>query len=254
MVTSTEIQAYWDEYALYPQIGAVEWGSREFFEQIKEDHDKAYADSNEILNIPSHKGKTVLEICCGVGFDALELAKHGAKVTFISPSPRLIELTRKYFAYQGLDANLKIGNGDELPFQANSFDVVIARGILMFTAHPENVLSEIFRILKPDGEVVAHLHNKYSWYVLLARLSRTNLIHEVIDPPVSWRNSIKDAKRMFRNFSSVRFSYGRFPWLTSKRSGLLAQLYNRIFIPFAKIIPKPIIRPWGYYIIIKAEK
>jgi 2-polyprenyl-3-methyl-5-hydroxy-6-metoxy-1,4-benzoquinol methylase len=254
MVTATEIQAYWDEYALYSQIRGAEWGSRDFFQRIKDDHDKAYGYSNEILNIPSHKGKSILEICCGIGLDTLELAKYGANITFMSPSPKLIELTEKYFTYHGLDANLDIGNAEELPYPANILDVVIARGILMYMPNPRRVLDEIYRVLKPEGEIYAHMHNKYSWYVFLAKLSGSNLVHEKKDPPIHWHNSIRETRMMFKKFSSVKISMGRFPLQRTKRIGMFARLYNDGLIPFTKIIPKRILRPFGYYIIIKATK
>lgn len=254
MVTHHKIQEYWDKYATSIQFNGIEWGSPEFFQRVKEDHDKAYAFSNEILNIPAHKGKSVLEICCGIGLDALELAKTGARVTFISPSPKCIELTRKYFTYHDLDATLEVVNAADLSFQANSFDVVIARGILMFTSHPNRLVEEILRILKPGGELYAHLHNRYSWYVILAKISRTNLVYETEDPPVSNLHTVYEAKQVFKDFSSINIFLDRLPSKTSKRSGVLTKLYNSTFVPLVKLIPNPIIRYSGYYIIIKAIK
>lgn len=254
MLKFSEIQEYWDEYVLITQIRGTEWGSPEFFSRLKEDHDKAFVHSNDILNIPAQKGKSILEIYCGIGLDALELAKHGAIVTFISPSPQCIDLTRKYFAYHNLVVTLGVNNVEELSFHSNFFDVVIARSILMFTPNVKKALEEIQRILKPRGELYAHLHNKHSWYVFLAKISGTKLVHEIRDPPVHNLHSIAEAKKMFQGFSSFDIQLDRYPLRTSKRSGLLTKAYNSAFFPFINSIPKSIMSRFGYYIIIKAVK
>jgi ubiquinone/menaquinone biosynthesis C-methylase UbiE len=249
-----QIAAFWDSYARHLDVAGTQWGSRQFFDGVKRDHDKAYAYSNKILNIPAHRGKSILEVCCGIGVDALELARHGAQVTFISPSPRCIDLTRKYFGYRDVGAVVEVGNTEELHFEANTFDVVIARGILMFTPDPQKMVNEIFRVLKPRGEVYAHLHNRYSWYLLLAKLSGTNLVHEAKDPPIHKLHSIQEAKRMFAKFSSVKVFLDRFPLKTMKRSGIFVRVYNDVFVPLTQLIPKLIMKPFGYYIIVKATK
>jgi ubiquinone/menaquinone biosynthesis C-methylase UbiE len=249
-----EIQEYWDEYASANHFHGIEWGSPKFFQKLKEDHDQAFARSNELLNIPEHKGKSILDIYCGIGTDALELARHGVKVTFISPSPKCIELTKRYFTYNNLPVTVGVGNVEDLPFQSNLFDAVTARGILMFTPNIKQALGEIQRVLKPRGELYAHLHNKYSWYAFLAKISGINLVYERRDPPVHNLHSIADAKRIFQAFSSFEISLDRYPLKTSNRSGVLPKLYNYAFLPFASSVPKSVMRHLGYYIIIKAVK
>jgi ubiquinone/menaquinone biosynthesis C-methylase UbiE len=249
-----EISTFWDSYARHLTVAGTQWGSRQFFEGVKRNHDRAYAYSNHILDIPAQRGKSILEVCCGIGIDALELAKHGAQVTFISPSRGCIDLTRKYFSYHAVEAVVEVGNTEELHFEANIFDVVIARGILMFTPNPGKMVNEIFRVLRPRGEVYAHLHNRYSWYVLLGKLSRTNLVAEVGNPPVAKLHSVAQAREMFKRFSAVHVFLDRYPSKTNGRSGVVAKLYNIGFVPLANMIPPRILRPFGYYIIIKATK
>lgn len=253
MKGQVQLQEYWDRYALGIRADGAEWGSREFFQQVKIDHDQAYGYTNQILNIPVHRGKSVLEICCGIGIDSLELAKHGAEVTFVSPSPKINELTGKYFSYHKQNVTLQVEDAEHLPFPSNSFDVVIARGILMFTPHPERAMNEIHRVLKPNGEVYAHLHNKYSWYALLAKFSLTNFVDAAGDPPIHRLHSRKDVDQLFVRFPSRQVFFGRFPSKT-KRKGPLAQLYNRLFIPLTTALPPVLMRRLGYYIIVHAVK
>jgi SAM-dependent methyltransferase len=67
----------------------------------------------------------------------------------IDVSPRMVELT----AARGVDADL--GDVQELPFEDGSFDLVVAARVLF---HPEDLgraLSEIARVLRPGGTLVA---------------------------------------------------------------------------------------------------
>lgn len=251
-----QVQQYWDEYTteIQTQFTSKRLGSRGYFQEIKIHHDKAYALSNQILDLPNIRGKSVLEIGCGIGLDALEYAKHGAHVAAIDLSPICINLAKRYFSYHNLNGVLKIGNAEQLPYKDNEFDVVVARQILMFTPDPQKAVDEMLRVLKPGGEAIALLHNRHSWYALLGKVTGTNLVAEAKDPPVNTLHSIKEANQMFQRFSVVKIILDKFPAKTKRRTGVLARLYNLVFVPVLKIIPRGIIRPFGWYIIIKAIK
>ena len=167
---------------------------------------------------------------------------------------KLILKLKKYFVYHNLQATVEIGNVEQLHYSDDSFDVVVARQILMFTPDTQKAVNEIFRILKPCGKVIALLHNKNSWYALLGNVTGTNLIAEAKEPPINKLYSIKEAKKMFENFSSISIFLDKFPSKTNRRNGIFAQLYNNLFIPLTEIIPRALIRPFGWYIIIKAIK
>jgi ubiquinone/menaquinone biosynthesis C-methylase UbiE len=251
-----QVQEYWDEYTteIQTQFTGKELGSREYFQEIKIHHDKAYALSNRILDLPNLTGKSVLEVGCGIGLDALEYAKRGARVAAIDLSPICMNLAKTYFSYNNLNGVLKIGNAEQLPYKDNEFDVVVARQILMFTPDPQKAVDEMLRVLKPGGEAIALLHNRHSWYAVLGKVTGTNLVAEAEDPPVNRLHSIKEAHQMFQKFSVVKIILDKFPSKTKRRTGVLARLYNLVFIPVTKIIPRGIIRPFGWYIIIKAIK
>ena len=102
MTTLRDVQHYWDEYPCGIQVSDKEFGSREFFEEIKQKFDRtyaAYAHSEKLLRFRERKGKSVLEIGCGIGIDAAEFARCGAQVTTLDLSPRNIELAKRYFSY-----------------------------------------------------------------------------------------------------------------------------------------------------------
>jgi ubiquinone/menaquinone biosynthesis C-methylase UbiE len=248
-----EVQAYWDWYISSIQVAGEEFGSKDFFDSIKVDHAQAYSCANELLNLPRLKGKSLLELGCGIGLDTVEFARHGAEVTAVDVSALALDLARKNLEHNGLQARVEYGNAEELGFKADTFDFVVARGILMFTPDDLRIVNEIFRVLRPGGEAQILLHKRFSWYTLLAKLSRTNLVHEKQDPPVNRLYSVGEAHRLFKKFSKHQIFFGRFP-SPSKRKGIFAQAYNRLLIPLTRLLPTAMIRPIGYYMIVKAIK
>lgn len=249
-----QVYKYWDAHASRLNVDGKQWGSKEFFAHIKLEHDKMYAGANEILNLDSLKGQPLLELGCGIGLDTIEFARHGAEVTAIDLSPTCLDLAKRFLAHHHLDATLEMANAEELPYPPNRFDIVVARGILMYTVNDLRIVDEILRVLKPGGKANILLHNRLSWYVLLAKLSGTNLFNEFEDPPVDRLYSVAEAQTMFGRFSSSQIGFDRFPSTITNRRGLAARLYNTVLVPITALVPISFLRPFGYYIIIEATK
>jgi ubiquinone/menaquinone biosynthesis C-methylase UbiE len=247
------VQAYWDAYTKDLRVPGTEWGSPQFFSAIKSQHDQAYAVANRILNLDAVSSRSLLELGCGIGLDTVEFARHGAQVTAIDASAVSLELAKRLLAYHRLTASLVFGNAEDLPFPPAAFDIVVARGILMFTPNESRLIDQIFRVLKPGGEANILLHNRFSWYVLLARLSGANLVHPSRDPSVNRLHTNRSARRLFADFSRVHVYSDRFPTKTP-RAGSLAPVYNSLVVPLAQRLPRAMLNPFGYYLIIKAIK
>ncbi len=61
-------------------------------------------------------------------------------------------------------------NGDleALPFRSGTFDVVMSRGVIQHTPHPEQALRELLRVCKPGGTLFFYTY-RHGWYdVVLA--------------------------------------------------------------------------------------
>jgi SAM-dependent methyltransferase len=90
----------------------------------------------------------VLDVGCGEG----ELAARIAEVTevvAVDQSPRMVELT----VARGVDA--RVADVQALPFPDGSFDVVLAAWMLYHVPDLDDGLSEIARVLRPGGRLVA---------------------------------------------------------------------------------------------------
>ena len=77
-----------------------------------------------------------------MGFDTISFAQAGASVTAIDLSAKCLELTRKHLSWYGLEADLNVGNAEDLNLPAEHFDIVTARGLFMFTPRPTEILME----------------------------------------------------------------------------------------------------------------
>jgi 2-polyprenyl-3-methyl-5-hydroxy-6-metoxy-1,4-benzoquinol methylase len=121
--------------------------------------------------------KKILEIGCGQGFNTYILSKDKINtVTGIDLSNTDIKIAKK--RYPGVD--FRIMNAERLAFKGNKFDKVIALQILEHVDNLDKVLSEIARVLKLKGKLVASIpfHKSERW-LLKVRPTYFKEIHHV---------------------------------------------------------------------------
>ena len=111
-------------------------------------YEKMYANIRKTI-----KNKNVLELATGTGIIARNVADSAKHITATDFSEKMIEQAEK---------NIKIGNIDfsvedacNLPYNNNTYDVVIIANALHIMPNPEKALAEIKRVLKPDGVLIA---------------------------------------------------------------------------------------------------
>lgn len=94
--------------------------------------------------------RRVLEVGCGQGW-ASEWIKDelGAEVVAVDQSERMVELTRR----RGVDAH--VGDVQDLAFEDGSFDAALAAWMLYHVPDLDRGLSELARVLRPGGRLVA---------------------------------------------------------------------------------------------------
>jgi SAM-dependent methyltransferase len=101
------------------------------------------------------KGKVVLDYCCGLGRNTLELARHGAWVYGIDISSVEIASAKNSTAEAGLSERVQyiVMDAENLGFKDHSFDVVFCCGVLHHLAI-EQAYQELARVLKPTGKII----------------------------------------------------------------------------------------------------
>jgi SAM-dependent methyltransferase len=95
-------------------------------------------------------GARYCDVGCGAGLAARLAADRGAGVTGIDAAEGLLEIARERVT----DADFHLGDLEELPFAAATFDVVTGFNAFQFAADPVAALREARRVTKPSGRVV----------------------------------------------------------------------------------------------------
>ena len=118
----------------------------------KLDHSSAEAFRNTITKALAkaslaRKGKA-LDLGCGNGDFSLRLAKviQADEIYGVDVSENIREVSRS--SIKAYKVNL---NFEKLPFPHNFFDVVFAVELIEHLLNPDNMLSEAYRVLSPDG-------------------------------------------------------------------------------------------------------
>ncbi|ESS73078.1 methylase involved in ubiquinone/menaquinone biosynthesis [Methyloglobulus morosus KoM1] len=104
-------------------------------------------------------GIKCLDLACGPGNYACELVKNGAKVVGVDYSEKMIAIAQNRISqHTALNENISLIQMDVLDYLKtvpdNFFDVIIAALFLSYIPYPDEVIKEIYRILKPDGHFV----------------------------------------------------------------------------------------------------
>jgi ubiquinone/menaquinone biosynthesis C-methylase UbiE len=98
-------------------------------------------------------GTKVLDVACGNGNLAVAAARKGAEVTGIDIADNLVEAAKKRAQAEGLNIKFEQGDAEALPYDDNSFDVVVTMFGAMFAPRPDVTASELVRVCKPGGTI-----------------------------------------------------------------------------------------------------
>jgi ubiquinone/menaquinone biosynthesis C-methylase UbiE len=240
---------------------AYEEGSKEFFKATLHYRNATHPWINKMIDGLDVKGKTVLEIGCGMGADLLSFAKNGAKVTGLDLTPKHIELAQKLFKINGLPAEFILGDAESLDMPSESVDIVYSMGVLHHTPHIDQAIAEIHRVLKPGGLAVVGLYHKNSWHYWvnlifllgifqrkLFKMSVAELLSSSVEVshsgarPLVKVYSKGDCKRLFKKFTNVKIKKNH--WTSD-------QIPSRWL---ASHLPKFLPSFLGWYIIVLARK
>ena len=104
---------------------------------------------------------SVLDLGCGTGFAAREIAKRvnfKGSIVGIDISAQLIEHATKLADEEGISGRVefRVGDSRSLNLEKNSFDAVIAHTLISHLPDPDMLIDEMTRLAKPGGLVVIY--------------------------------------------------------------------------------------------------
>jgi SAM-dependent methyltransferase len=101
------------------------------------------------------RGKQVLDLSCGEGYNTRVLARRGAKVVGVDFSEKMIDLARRKEKEEELRIDYNVSDAADLKdLESERFDVVACFMALMDIERYEDAISEVARVLKRNGRFV----------------------------------------------------------------------------------------------------
>jgi ubiquinone/menaquinone biosynthesis C-methylase UbiE len=210
-----EVRAHWEADPCGAKLAAAEPGTAEFFEEVAQARDHLEPFIAEFAEFDLWRGREVLEVGVGLGSDFVRFVEAGAHASGVDLTETSVGLVRRRLELAGLDASVRIGDAEELPFPDESFDLVYSWGVLHHTPDTHRALGEVRRVLRPGGEARIMLYSRRSWvaYGLWARYAlavgrpqRTlaDVVANHMESPGTKAYTSAELDEMFEPFSQVR--------------------------------------------------
>jgi SAM-dependent methyltransferase len=104
-----------------------------------------------------------LDVGCGTGAAVANLSlyegigeAHGSDISI-----GMLKVCRKNAGRAGGSVRLTLSDAQKLPYRDGSFDFITCHAILHHVPHPEAVMGEVFRLLKPGGRALVFEPTRY---------------------------------------------------------------------------------------------
>ena len=169
---TSKIKNYWDHQPCGIKKGNGEIGTLEYFESGSRTRYEVEPHVMDFAGFHEWRGKRVLEIGCGMGWDAVQFAKHGADYTGIDISKKSIELAKKQFKVYGLHGDLRVINmadPEEIKQLEGDYDLVYSLGVIHHFPNIEQIIRNIHGLVAPGGEFRFMVYAKNSWKYAMIR-------------------------------------------------------------------------------------
>jgi ubiquinone/menaquinone biosynthesis C-methylase UbiE len=205
---------------------------------------------HSVAQFTRHHGRELLEIGVGSGIDHLQWARAGAHCHGIDITAEAIEQTSARLAAEGLTSDLRLGDAEVLPFPDASFDVVYSWGVIHHADHPQRVIGEVHRVLRPGGRFIGMLYERHSavaaklWvkHALLRfrpRMSLAEVLALHMESPGTKAYTVQELRATFEHFRTSEFQH-------------LVTPYDKSHMP--RIVGSMMPDRFGWFIAIRAQK
>ena len=142
-------------------------GKMYFYESIAEEFDSKMNmyDTKKRLDVVFNElltedisNKNLLDAGCGTGYFSERAVERGAIVTSMDLGENLLKQVAKK-----CNSRKIVGSILDIPFEKNTFDIVVSSEVIEHTTEPLKAIDEIFRVMKPGGTMVVTTPNKI-WF------------------------------------------------------------------------------------------
>lgn len=138
------------EFEKYKKRGAYHW--RMLSKNLREHRPFTVARYKICMEMLGEiENRTLVDLGCGDGALAGMVARAGGRIIGVEPNEIGLELARRMFAKHSLSGTFYSSSSE---VDDCSCDAVVCADVIEHVDNPDDVLTEIFRILKPEGIAV----------------------------------------------------------------------------------------------------
>ena len=219
--------------------------------------------NEELLKcLETNSSGAVLDCCCGDGILLPDLAAHYGTVTGLDISEAMLALAAKREPKKAIE--LVCGEVEKLPFPDDAFHAVTFRGAFHHVSDPAQPMHEVYRVLRPGGQVVFFEPNGDPWiwraarrmyYAMSDRFSsahRSYRARELQALLTEARLETTDVKRLFYlayPFAGLLDHFKIFR-IVPFHAGL-----TRMLLAIDRVLARiPLIRYFGFALVVVARK
>ncbi len=162
-VSIKQVKEFWEENPLFQGESEYTSGSPEYFKQHRQViFDDCLAGQLDKRLLPANRAGKILDLGCGPGFWTAEffLSCHCSNIYSVDLTHKALCMTRERAKLYDFIPKMCQANAEMLPFKSVSFDHVNCPGVIHHTPETQKCVSEIARILKPNGQAVITVYYK----------------------------------------------------------------------------------------------
>jgi len=164
------VRDFWDSRPCNIRHSPEPIGTREYFQGVEERKYFVEPHIPRFAHFADWKDKKVLEIGCGIGTDTISFARNGARVTAVDISDESLKIACRRAEVFGLEDAIQFYCGDAERLSdfvpVDKFDLIYSFGVIHHTPHPERVVEQMRRYLRPGGTVKIMVYHRHAWKVL----------------------------------------------------------------------------------------
>ncbi len=180
--------------------------------------------SNKLIQKIDCNGKEVVDVGCGTGILSLiALAKGVANMSCVDMSTLMLEKCRKKLATEGYSEDLVSfheGDAERLPFDDDTYDVVLLNMVLGMVPNQQSTIAELTRVLRPGGTIALSAHGPGHYMEAIeAGVKSMNMRYFLGHRFEFWPRDENEIKAFFMNAGLDNIQTERLTWIDEFEDG-----------------------------------
>lgn len=164
MPSNDDVKRYWNKRPCNINHSSKEVGTSDYVKQVAEKRYFVEPHIREFANFQGYEGKTILEIGCGIGIDAINFALNGATVYSGDISSVSVDIAQKNAAAMNLK-NVLFFEQDfqdrNLPISVD-FDLIYSFGVIHHCPDPQIIFDNLIHWSNSRTEIKIMVYNRFS--------------------------------------------------------------------------------------------